>query len=120
MGEIVVRWPMPRPFATLLELPEEPDWRPLVAVARLSRESEALPSIDERDFMYMAAVVRPSCSLRIHLYKHRDTRHYLNLDDCGHAYQYRGAVPGKQLDDNSGGRYRLHQSLGAALLTVLA
>ena len=111
---------MPRPFATLLEVPEEPDWRPLVAIARLARASEALPSIDEQDFMYMAAVVRPNYPLRIHLYKHRETRHYLNLDDGGHAYQYCGPVAGKDDDDHSGGRYRLHRSLGAALLAVLA
>lgn len=42
--------------------------------------------------------------LRIQLYKHRDTRRYLNLDDAGHAYEYRGDS-----------RYRCHRSVEDAV-----
>jgi hypothetical protein len=104
---------------TLIQFPEEPDWHPLVAVARLAEVTDALPSIDVHDFMYMAAVVSRRGALRIHLYKHRETRHYLNLDDGGHAYEYCGPVAANEAND-SGGRYRLHRSIAAALLAVLA
>jgi hypothetical protein len=104
-------------FATHLHLPDEPDWRPLEAVARLSRATDELPSIKTCDFMHMACVEEPSAALRIQLYKHVETRRYLNLDDGGHAYQYSG-----QLDEDdieSGGRYRLIPTLAEALHSVV-
>jgi len=102
---------------TVFEFPEEPDWRPLTAVARLSRSTDALPSLDED--MYMAAVVSRRDALRIHLYKHWETRRYLNLDDGGHAYQYCGLLDVDEAD-GSGGTYRLQRSLGSALVWALS
>jgi hypothetical protein len=102
---------------TWIHLPDAPDWRPLVAVARLSRVSNALRSLDEQDFMYMAAASSVHRALTIHLYKHRETRRYLNLDDAGHAYRYCGPGPEDDADLMSG-TYRLHQSLAAALVVA--
>ena len=102
---------------TRIHLPDVPDWRPLVAVARLSRTSDVLLSLDEQDFMYMAAASSVHCAFTIHLYKHQETRRYLNLDDAGHAYRYCGPVPGDTAD-RMRGRYRLHQTLAAALLVA--
>lgn len=93
-----------RAFATRLELPEEPTWAPLEAVARVARQSSELPSFHEAEFMYMGAVSRARTGQLIHLYKHRDTRRYLNLDESGHAYEYRG-----------GSVYRAVESLADAL-----
>jgi hypothetical protein len=104
---------------TVIQLPEEPDWRPLIGVARLSRASDALPSLDEHKFMYMAAASSRHDALRNHLYKHRESRRYLNLDDGGHAYQYCGLLAGEEAAGR-GGTYRLHRSLAAALLTAVA
>jgi hypothetical protein len=104
---------------TWIRLPDEPDWGPLVAVARLSRSSDVMPSLDECDFMYMGAVSSVHDALDIHLYKHRETRRYLNLDEAGHAYQYCGPLPGHEAD-LSGGKYRLHRSLVAALVHAVA
>ena len=102
-------------FPTRLQFRETPIWRPLEQVARLSRQTVELPSFHEVEFMYMAAVWNARRRLRIHLYKHRDTRSYLNLDDAGHAYEYCGPVPGREHDDDSGGLYRLARSLGEAV-----
>jgi hypothetical protein len=118
----VGRYPRRAPiFDTYLELDETADWLPLEAVGRLSRSSDELAAIDEDDFMYMAAVVGRPSGPRIHLYKHIETRHYLNLDDAGHAYEYLGTCFEDDADDQtrSGGTYRLHRSLKAALLAVL-
>ena len=105
---------MQRPFTTHLRLGEEPEWWPLAALARLARQNAALPSFHEHEFMYMGAVSRPRDRLKIHLYKHGDTRRYLNLDDAGHAYAYCGPTAGDH-DDQSGGRYQLHDSIADAL-----
>ncbi len=102
---------------TWFHLPPEADWRPLRAVARLSQSTDALLSFDPDEFMYMGYVESRDEPLRIHLYKHVDTRRYLNLDDAGHAYRYCGPFDDEyDLDDpESGGRYRLHRTLGDAL-----
>jgi hypothetical protein len=102
-------------FPTRLQFRETPIWHPLEQVARLSRQSDELPSFHEVEFMYMAAVWNSQRRLRIHLYKHRDTRRYLNLDDTGHAYEFCGPVPGREHDPGSGGLYRLARSLGDAV-----
>ena len=99
----------PRAFATKVELPPAGEWAPLEAVARVARQDPDLPSFHEAEFMYMGAVTSNRKRLRIHLYKHRDTRRYLNLDDAGHAYEYRGAAA--DAPDDSGGCYRAHRSL---------
>lgn len=105
-----------RAFLRKFELPEKGEWAPLEAVARLARHDPGLPSFHEAEFMYMGAVTNRRKRLRIHLYKHRDTRRYLNLDDAGHAYEFRGPAPDSS--DDSGGRYRAHESLIDALKQV--
>lgn len=67
--------------------------------------------------MYTATVCRLGKPLAIHLYKHRDTRRYLNLDDGGHAYAYRGPNAGDD-DFVSGGRYRRHATLIDAITNL--
>jgi len=44
----------------------------------------------------------------IHLYKHRDTRRYLNLDNVGNAYAYRG-----HLDYGDAAGYACYQQYGS-------
>jgi hypothetical protein len=105
-----------RAFSTEFELPLDGDWEPLEAVSRLACSDPTLPSFHEAEFMYMGAVTNERKRLRIHLYKHRDTRRYLNIDDAGHTYEYRGPVPGSS--GNFGGRYRAHESLIDALERV--
>ena len=100
---------------------DEPDWAPLCRLAELLR-SEAcdLPTIEPDDFMYMARIYAKGHP-DIHLYKHYDTRCYLNLDDEGHAYEY---VPQRDDGDrgrrrpNYMGRYRPHPDLASALLRL--
>jgi len=86
----------------------EPDWRALERVADLlaNRNHHLNPG----DFMYMGADLEPGRT--IHLYKHIDTRRYLNLDDSGHAYRYL-AAPRQTLDRP--GRYQLWPSLDASI-----
>jgi hypothetical protein len=51
----------------------EPDWKPL----------EGALSLDHADFMFMGVTGG------IVLYKHRDTRHYLNIEaETGRFFQY--------------------------------
>jgi len=64
--------------------------------------------------MYMGQVVAlRKKGLRIHLYKHIDTRCYLNLDDGGDAYVYCGRNGGE--NPVFGGRYRLLRDLVEAV-----
>lgn len=67
----------------------EPHWGPLERLADDLRERGRTLRPD--DFMYMGREVAPGCP-DIHLYKAIDTRRYLNLDDHGGAYWYRGPV----------------------------
>jgi hypothetical protein len=72
--------------------------------------------------MYMGRVESRDGRLWIHLYKHIDTRHYLNLDDAGHAYRYRDHLDegdARYDDDSWGGQYALHRTLGDALHHVV-
>jgi hypothetical protein len=103
-----------RAFATRFMELASPVWEPLEAVAHLVRSRVELPAFHEGEFMYMATVRRLRRGLRIHLYKHVDTRCYLNLDDGGHAYAYRGPVPGGG-DPGCGGRYQRYRSLVHAI-----
>ena len=65
------------------------NWSPL---ERLQQASATRPahgiSVNADDFMWMGAVEVDG--VRVELYKHIDTRRYLNLDDGGHAYRYFG------------------------------
>ena len=90
-------------FPTRLELADGPFWGPLEAVAKLARSRPDLPSFHEGEFMYMSAV-RSAAGRAVHLYKHIDTRHYLNLDEDGRAYVFMGR--GDDADLWSGGWYR--------------
>lgn len=100
-----------QPFSTELDYESEPVWFPLEQVARLSRLSDRMPAFHPGEFMYMARVFNRRKRLDIYLYKHYDTRRYINLDAAGHAYEYRGQVPGREDDVGLGGRYRRHRSL---------
>ena len=102
-----------RAFSTQMKKLDEPVWAPLEAVARISNSCTELPSFHPGEFMYMYAVCNRRKGLTIHLYKHMDTRRYLNLDDAGHAYRYCGSA--RTDDDESGGMYRLHASLAVAI-----
>jgi hypothetical protein len=103
-----------RSFLTRFDVDGEPVWAPIENVARLARRSAELPSFHEAEFMWMGAVRHDRKRLTIHLYKHRDTRKYLNLDDAGHAYAYRH-VESDPRDELTGGRYRRYGDLVAAL-----
>lgn len=79
---------MARKFMTVMEFPDEPEWGPLEALSRLTRSSAHLPAFHADEFMHMGIVRGTTKDVVIQLYKHCDTRRYLNLDDGGHAYQY--------------------------------
>ncbi|HQZ34291.1 MAG TPA: hypothetical protein PK020_07685 [Ilumatobacteraceae bacterium] len=97
-------------FPTTLDLETGPDWKPLEAVARLVRQSPELPQFHPGEFMYMATLHAVRQRVAIHLYKHIDTRHYLNLDDGGHAYAFEHR-PTENHSPNFGGRYRRYRNL---------
>ena len=99
---------------------DRPTWAPLEHVARLARRSRALPSFHPGEFMHMMSVEAERSVVRIHLYKHRDTRCYLNLDDAGHAYRYLGSDPDRDLDARPWhtGYYARHRSLAEAIALV--
>ena len=99
-----------RSFATRYDDGVEAVWQPLEAVARVARSSARLASFHEGEFMFMGAVSNARKPLTIHLYKHCDTRRYLNLDVAGHAYAYVGSAA-RDEDATSGGRYRRYRSL---------
>ncbi|MEY2431385.1 MAG: hypothetical protein QOC92_1110 [Acidimicrobiaceae bacterium] len=103
-----------RSFQTKLDFDGDAVWAPLEAVARIARQSPELSSFHEGEFMYMGAVHNERKGLTIHLYKHRDTRRYLNLDDAGHAYAYRYREDDPH-DGLSGGRYQRYRTLVDAL-----
>ena len=100
-----------QPFSTQADYRSEPVWFPLEQVARLSRLDVGMPAFHPCEFMYAGRMFNTRKGLDIYLYKHGDTRCYLNLDPAGHAYEYRGPVPGREGDLGSGGRYRRHRSL---------
>ena len=85
-------------------------WRPLERVAQGVAEHPRYRFFALSDFMMMGGVNRAPRP-RLTLYKHCDTRRYLNLDDAGLAYRYippRGASRGS-------GRYIVHRDLEEAL-----
>ncbi len=98
----------------------EPDWRPLGAVSRVVRASPDLPPFHPGEFMCMATLENRRKGIVLRLYKHYDTRRYINIDQAGHTYEY---WPGsdeqwerdKAVTPDFGGRYRLHRSLRHAV-----
>lgn len=103
-----------RSFDTRVSEPESPIWGPLEAVARVIRSRPELPAFHTGEFMFMATVACCQKPLRIHLYKHIDTRRYLNLDDGGHAYAYRD-LAADRADTRTGGRYQRYRTLVDAI-----
>lgn len=69
----------------------QPDWRPLERFLRAATRPGSSFGLDPSEFMYMVRVVAPGRP-DVHLYKHIDTRRYLNLDDAGHAYAFVGSA----------------------------
>ncbi len=83
-------------------------WDPLLAVAARTRESPRLLDrcFEVGDFMVMGRDRRRGRPL-VYLYKHRDTRRYLNVDAQLRAYRY--VTPRRR--DTSQGSYRRLASL---------
>ena len=109
-----------RTFTTRYRSLDEPVWEPLAAVSRLVRSTPDLPDFHPGEFMWMACVENRRKRLVIHLYKHYDTRCYLNLDEAGHAYEFfyyddERDDRDRQHDRDFSGRYRLHRTLEFAL-----
>ena len=84
-------------------------WAPLVRVsetlAASTRVDDSFFDID--DFMHMSWC-REDRPEGLMLYKHIDTRHYLNLDTLGTAYAY---FPPRTNDPSDHGTYRPHATL---------
>lgn len=92
--------------------PLDDHWiRPLEGVARAIAGVRRYRHFDLDDFMIMAEVVRRPRPDLI-LYKHYFTRHYLNLDQAGHAYRY---VAPRDWRSTRSGRYIAHRDLGTAV-----
>jgi hypothetical protein len=68
------------------------DWKPLERFCELAA-SRGVTGFDADDFMWMGWRDSPA-GVPVQLYKHIDTRRYLNLDASGHAYVWRSG------DDN--------------------
>ena len=103
-----MRYEYPEP-----DQPFDPAWiAPLLAVDEILAKSLRIADsfFDPDDFMIMGWYRRPRRS-NIMLYKHRDTRRYLNVDGRGRAYRY---VPPPNLESEDDG-YRRHPTLRAAI-----
>ncbi len=101
-------------FLTTLDLGIDPVWEPLEHLAATVRQRPELPQFHPSEFMYMAAVHGGRPRVTIHLFKHIDTRRYLNVDDAGHAYAYQFRQSDPDTMD-TGGRYRRYRSIVDAL-----
>jgi hypothetical protein len=58
-----------------------PVWTPLEQLAVSTAKRRDLPTIDPAEFMYMGHLRSRAGEPDLHLYKHYDTRRYLNIDD---------------------------------------
>jgi hypothetical protein len=104
---------------TTLETTSEPEgprecgsWcAPLHLVDRLIAGRSFACYFDTDDFMLMS-IERRAKRPAIYLYKHCDTRHYLNVDENGEAYGYR---PPRNPESLARGRYNPHANLVAAI-----
>lgn len=88
--------------------PDEADWEPLERLCELLRRDSII--LEPGEFMHMCEATRPD-GLVLQLYKHIDTRRYLNLDANGHAYAYRHRERGT--------RYDLHDNILDAVADAL-
>jgi hypothetical protein len=79
-------------------------WAPLMRFG-LAMARADLPAIDPDDFMFMGRIDRKGRP-RIWLYKHIDTRRYVNVADDGTPYDY---VAPKNWNSRYEGRYVLHR-----------
>lgn len=95
--------------------PIDPSWTtPLHKVTKaLAGSTEYITDrfFDPHDFMIMCRMLRQGRP-DLTLYKHSDTRRYLNLDDDGHAYRY---YPPRIDKAGHDGQYRRHRDLRAAI-----
>ena len=84
-------------------------WAPLVRVSEALASSTRIDDsfFDIDDFMHMSWC-REDRPEGLMLYKHIDTRHYLNLDTLGTAYAY---FPPRTNDPSDHGTYRPHATL---------
>jgi len=92
----------------------------LFTLARACSDAAAgLPPFDPFDFMYMGRLTAVDVP-DVHMYKHRWTRRYLNIDALGHAYRYvPSAHAGPDLDLGVDAPYVLIPDLRVALLHAL-
>src|SRR5262245_9688507 len=56
-------------------------WTPLGEVAARTAKRRDVPTIEPAEFMYMGHLRSPDGEPDLHLYKHYNTRRYLNIDD---------------------------------------
>lgn len=101
-------------FRTTLDLRNGPEWGPLQRFAATVWARQELRQFHPDEFMYMAAVHGGHPPVTVRLYKHIDTRRYLNLDDAGHAYAYQ-FIASEVGRPGSGGHYRRYRSVVDAL-----
>lgn len=100
-----------RSFSTTYEGPGVPVWDPLERLAHVVWQRPDVPQFHPGEFCSMGAIRNKRLGLRIHLYKHLDTRGYLNLDDVGHAYAYQPRDDDDFLSrPEFGGWYRRYRS----------
>jgi hypothetical protein len=89
-------------------------WRPLELVAFVVARDRALPRLGIDEFMFMGRVVRRSRP-DIWLYKHYETRRYLNLDESVQSYRYLHLPSRADDPDAIRGRYLKLPSLRIAM-----
>jgi hypothetical protein len=92
-----------------------PDWDALLRVHELCNGDPRFPAFDPHEFMNMGRHSHGTLPT-IHLYKHVDTRRYLNVDIHGHAYVYREPT---RLDDDIEERLGVHYDRLPDLLTAV-
>jgi hypothetical protein len=80
-------------------------WTPLLRFG-LAMARAGLPAINPNDYMLMGRIDRKGRP-RIWLYKHIDTRRYVNVADDGTPYRY---IPPKDWNSRYEGRYVLHRN----------
>jgi len=99
-----------------MECDVEPVWTPLETFADTVARQQDLGTVLPCDFMFMGDVIHRR-GHRIHLYKNRNSRRHLNIDDSGHTYRYRGEVdPDAALGDPIVSWYVPHRDAGPAIL----